>query len=402
MMKNLPLSVYIHLPWCMKKCPYCDFNSFGLRGEEPLPEKRYLEALVWDLEHELPGIWGRPITSVFIGGGTPSLFSPDGIADLLSMLRARLPLRPDTEITLEANPGAAESDRFHGFRDAGINRLSIGIQSFSREALVRLGRVHDERQALQAVAAAQSAGFQELNLDLMFGLPGQDVSAGLDDLRQAIALEPTHISWYQLTLEPNTAFAAKPPMLPDDDEIMDLYSRGLEILARAGYERYEISAYARSGSQCQHNRNYWEFGDYLGLGAGAHGKLTLPETHSIQRTIKPRQPEAYMRAPAPESIHEIHFAQRPFEFMLNALRLTDGVSADLFQERTGIPLSAISSALTHVRASGLLAPDENHLRATEQGLWFLNDLVGSFLPDTEEPDALWPKAAPLENIDAGH
>jgi putative oxygen-independent coproporphyrinogen III oxidase len=397
-----PLSVYIHLPWCIKKCPYCDFNSFGLPASEALPEKRYLEALVRDLESELPGVWGRPVTSVFFGGGTPSLFSPDTLADLLSTLRARLPLRPDTEITLEANPGTAESDRFRGFRDAGVNRLSLGIQSFSRDALVRLGRVHDERQALQAVAVAQAAGFQEINLDLMFGLPGQSIRAGLDDLRLAISLGPTHISWYQLTLEPNTVFAARPPPLPDDDEINDLFSQGLAILEQAGYERYEISAYARSGSQCQHNRNYWEFGDYLGLGAGAHGKLTLPAENTIQRTIKPRQPEAYMRTPLAESISTVHPSQRPFEFMLNALRLVYGVPSTSFIERTGIPLAAIESVLNHAHASGLLAREEDRLRATEQGLWFLNDLVASFLPDPETSEASRAQTTPPENENAGH
>ena len=384
-METPPLSIYLHLPWCVSKCPYCDFNSFGLRNGEVLQERRYLDALLTDLENELPRVWGRPITSVFIGGGTPSLFSADLIAELLSNIRARLPLHPDTEITLEANPGTVESDRFRGFREAGVNRLSLGVQSFHGDALARLGRIHDGRQALAAVTAAQAAGFKELNIDLMFGLPGQDIKAGLDDLRQAIDLEPTHISWYQLTLEPNTVFAARPPQLPDDDQIAELFARGLGQLQAAGYLRYEISAYARPGSQCQHNRNYWEFGDYLGLGAGAHGKLTLPADNVLQRSVRPRQPEAYMRSPWAESLTIVDPTERAFEFMLNTLRLIDGVPSATFAERTGIPLEAIAPVLRRERAAGLLAQDAGWLRATEKGLWFLNDLVGAFLPDAEAP-----------------
>lgn len=377
-----PLSVYIHLPWCVHKCPYCDFNSYALRPGERLPEARYIEALLNDLETELPLVWGRPIHSLFLGGGTPSLFSADSLAELLAELRARLPIRPDTEITLEANPGTVEKGRFAGFRRAGVNRLSLGIQSFAPDALRRLGRIHDDRQALAAIEEARVAGFEELNLDIMFGLPGQDIAAGLHDLQTAIDQQPTHISWYQLTLEPNTLFAARPPELPDEDSIATLFESGQALLQAAGYTRYEISAYARNGHDCQHNRNYWEFGDYLGLGAGAHGKLSLPAEGRIIRSRKRKQPESYLRLPVAREQIDIPTPQLPFEFMLNALRLIEGVPTTWFQERTGLSLDVITDTLAREQQRGLLATDRNRLRATPQGLCYLNDLVASFLPET--------------------
>lgn len=379
-----PLALYVHLPWCLRKCPYCDFNSHEQRGE--LPESRYVAALLQDLEAQLPGVWGRRLESVFIGGGTPSLFSPDSIDALLSGLRALLPLRPDLEITLEANPGTAERGHFRGYRDAGINRLSLGIQSFDPALLERLGRIHDGADARAAIEQAQHAGFERMNLDLMFGLPGQSLRQGLDDLRTAIDFAPGHISWYQLTLEPNTLFAVHPPRLPPEARIDDLFERGQALLQRSGYNRYEVSAYALAGNQCQHNRNYWEFGDYLGIGAGAHGKLTDPATGTVTRRVKPRQPEAYLRDPQAVSDSPVAPRSLPFEFMLNALRLTAGVPASLFAERTGLAPDAVEPLLREARERGLLDPDPGMLRPTEHGLRFLNDLLEMFLEDDDPAD----------------
>jgi putative oxygen-independent coproporphyrinogen III oxidase len=379
-----PLALYVHLPWCLRKCPYCDFNSHEQRGE--LPERAYVAALLQDLEAQLPRVWGRRLESIFIGGGTPSLFSPDAIDELLSGLRARLPWRPGLEVTLEANPGTAERGHFRGYREAGINRLSLGIQSFDPGLLLRLGRIHDGADARSAIEQALHAGFERMNLDLMFGLPGQSVQQGLDDLRTAIDFGPGHISWYQLTLEPNTLFAARPPELPPDDRIDDLFERGQALLRRAGYTRYEVSAYAIAGNQCRHNRNYWEFGDYLGIGAGAHGKLTDPATGTAVRLLKPRQPEAYLGDPQALSVTPIQPRSLPFEFMLNALRLTGGVSASLFPERTGLPPETIAPLLQQARERGLLEPDPGILRPTEHGLRFLNDLLEMFLEDDDPTD----------------
>lgn len=379
-----PLALYVHLPWCLRKCPYCDFNSHEQRGV--LPEQSYVSALLQDLEAQLPRIWGRRLESIFIGGGTPSLFSPDAIDDLLSGLRALLPWRPDLEITLEANPGTAERGHFGGYREAGINRLSLGIQSFHPNLLQRLGRIHDGAEARAAIEQAQAAGFDRLNLDLMFGLPGQSVQQGLDDLRTAIDFVPGHISWYQLTLEPNTLFAARPPILPPDDRIDALFEQGQTLLQLTGYTRYEISAYALAGNQCRHNRNYWEFGDYLGIGAGAHGKLTDPSSGTVLRLLKPRHPESYLNDPRALSESPIARHALPFEFMLNALRLPEGVSAALFQERTGLPEATISPLLQRARERGLLEPDHAILRPTERGLRFLNDLLEIFLEDDDQAD----------------
>jgi putative oxygen-independent coproporphyrinogen III oxidase len=379
-----PLALYVHLPWCLRKCPYCDFNSHEQRGD--LPERAYVAALLQDLEIQLPRVWGRRLESIFIGGGTPSLFSPEAIDELLSGLRARLPWRPDLEITLEANPGTAERGHFRGYREAGINRLSLGIQSFDPSLLRRLGRIHDDADARAAIEQAQRAGFDRINLDLMFGLPGQSVEGGLDDLRTAIGFAPGHISWYQLTLEPNTLFAARPPKLPPDDRIDALFERGQALLGRAGYTRYEVSAYALAGNECRHNRNYWEFGDYLGIGAGAHGKLTDSATATVIRLLKPRQPEAYLSDPQALSVTTIQPRSLPFEFMLNALRLTGGVSASLFPERTGLPDEAIAPVLRQARERGLLDPDPDTLRPTARGLLFLNDLLELFLEDDDPAD----------------
>jgi putative oxygen-independent coproporphyrinogen III oxidase len=380
-----PLALYVHLPWCVRKCPYCDFNSHELRSG--LPEREYVAALLGDLEAQLPEVWGRRLESLFIGGGTPSLFSPDAIGDLLSGIRARLPWRPDLEVTLEANPGTVEHGLFRGYRDAGVNRLSLGIQSFERDLLARIGRIHDDRDARAAIDEARAAGFDKLNLDLMFGLPGQSLEQGLSDLRAAIAAEPGHVSWYQLTLEPNTLFAVRPPTLPPEDRVDELFLRGQSVLEDADYTRYEISAYARASHECRHNRNYWEFGDYLGLGAGAHGKLTDAARGRVARTLKPRQPEVYLRDPRAVITTAIPRGSLPFEFMLNALRLTRGVPAAAFPQRTGLPLEVIAPQLAEARARGLLHPDPSVLRATDLGLRFLNDLLERFLDGGDDAPA---------------
>jgi oxygen-independent coproporphyrinogen-3 oxidase len=376
-----PLALYVHLPWCLQKCPYCDFNSHEWReGGEP-PEARYLDALRADLEAALPNVWGRRIVSVFIGGGTPSLFSPDSIERLLADIRARLPLEPGCEITLEANPGTFERERFRAFRDAGVTRLSIGVQSFDDAKLKALGRVHDRAQAIAAVEEAK-ASFDTFNLDLMYALPGQSVDGLEADLAQALAFEPPHLSVYHLTIEPNTMFAKHPPKVPDDDTAFEMLDRITARTAAAGLERYEISAYARAGHRCQHNLNYWQFGDYLGIGAGAHSKLSF--AHRIVRQVRWREPAAYMQqalaGAAVSNEHEVARADLPFEYMLNALRLKDGFELARFSERTGLPITAIQRALDEAEAKGLLARDLQHAWPTERGFDFLSDLQSLFLP----------------------
>ncbi|WP_019595074.1 radical SAM family heme chaperone HemW [Thioalkalivibrio sp. ALM2T] len=388
-----PLALYVHLPWCVRKCPYCDFNSHEPRGEAPFDD--YVAALLRDLEGQLPDVWGRRLESVFIGGGTPSLFPPEALDALMSGLRARLPLRPDCEVTLEANPGTADRAYFRGYREAGVNRLSLGVQSFDDAMLARLGRIHGATEARDAVEHARAAGFEAINLDLMFGLPGQSVAAGLADLQAAIDQDPGHISWYQLTLEPNTLFAARPPELPEDVTIEELFTRGQSHLAAAGYTRYEVSAYARPGQECRHNRNYWTFGDYLGIGAGAHGKLTQVHDGTILRRMKPRQPEAYLAGPQQHNDQTVPTAERPFEFMLNALRLVEGVPAASFEAHCGLPLAALEPALSELRADGLLGANTERLQATERGLAFLNDVLERFLPEGTPQDSIatpiaWP------------
>jgi oxygen-independent coproporphyrinogen-3 oxidase len=371
-----PLGVYVHLPWCLKKCPYCDFNSHEGRPDEA----RYLDALRADLEQALPLVWGRRVHSVFIGGGTPSLFSPDAVDRLLADLRARLPLEPGCEVTLEANPGTFERERFRAFRAAGVTRLSIGVQSFDDAALQRIGRVHDGAQARAAVEEAAQA-FDTFNLDLMYALPGQDLTALDRDLDAALSFAPPHLSIYHLTLEPNTLFAVRPPVLPDDDTASTMLDRIAERTGIAGLHRYEVSAFAQPGHRCAHNLNYWQFGDYLGLGAGAHGKLSFP--HRVVRQVKWREPARYMaealagRALSNED--EVAREALPFEFMLNALRLREGFALQDFRDRTGLPLSAIEPALAEAERRGLLASSLTHVQPTARGFDFLSDLQQLFL-----------------------
>jgi putative oxygen-independent coproporphyrinogen III oxidase len=374
-----PLALYVHLPWCLRKCPYCDFNSHGYPAGE-LPETRYLDALVADLENSLALVWGREVHSIFIGGGTPSLFSPQGIDRLLSDIRARLKLAPDCEVTLEANPGTFEKDRFRAFRSAGVTRLSIGVQSFDDAHLKALGRVHDRAQAIAAVEEAQRA-FDTFNIDLMYALPGQRMEGLEADLVQALGLMPPHLSVYHLTLEPNTYFAKFPPKLPDEDLAYAMLDRITEMTQAAGYERYEVSAYAKKGHRCWHNVNYWQFGDYLGIGAGAHGKLSFP--HRVVRQVRYRDPRLYMEnalaGNATAQSDEVARDQLPFEFMLNALRLRDGFSLALFTERTGLPLSAVEARLREAQARGLIERDLTYVKPTEKGFDFLSDLQQLFL-----------------------
>ena len=384
-----PLSVYVHLPWCLKKCPYCDFNSheYGAVGATPkeLPQGRYLDAVRADLERSLPIVWGRTIHTIFIGGGTPSLFSPDGIARLLSDLRMLLPLAADCEITMEANPGTFEKDRFRAFAQAGVNRLSIGVQTFDDERLRALGRVHDGAQA-RAAAEEAARSFETFNLDLMYALPGQTLAHLDADLDLAFALGAPHLSLYHLTLEPNTVFATRPPAnLPDEDTAYEMLDRVTERTAGGGFDRYEVSAYAKPGHRCRHNVNYWQFGDYLGLGAGAHGKLSF--AHRVTRQVRWREPGMYMdRTLGGQGVSnedDVARAQLPFEFMLNALRLREGFALSLFTERCGLPLSAVAGPLEEAERRGLVArtglPGAEWIQPTVRGFDFLNDLQELFL-----------------------
>jgi putative oxygen-independent coproporphyrinogen III oxidase len=377
-----PLSLYVHVPWCIRKCPYCDFNSHAVRGSrDDLPQQRYVDALVADLEAALPFVWGRRIHTIFIGGGTPSLFEPAQIERLLAAVRARLPLEPGCEVTLEANPGSFERDRFRAFRAAGVTRLSIGVQSFDDARLAALGRVHDAAEARAAIAEAQSA-FETFNIDLMYALPGQTLADCEADLAAALAFEPPHLSAYQLTIEPNTFFAKHPPSLPDDDLAFAMLDRIAERTAEAGLQRYEVSAYARPGHRSRHNLNYWEFGDYLGIGAGAHGKLSF--AHRVVRQVRLRDPVAYMAGAeaglAVASEAEVMRTELPLEFMLNALRLKEGFAITRFAERTGLPLSAIEAPLGEAERRGLVMRDLQRVVATRHGFDFLNDLLELFMP----------------------
>ncbi|MBE7522212.1 MAG: oxygen-independent coproporphyrinogen III oxidase-like protein [Burkholderiales bacterium] len=375
-----PLSLYVHLPWCLAKCPYCDFNSHEWRGGGMPPEDAYVDALVLDLEQALPSVWGRPVSTVFLGGGTPSLFAPEAIDRLLSAVRARVALVPGTEVTMEANPGTFERARFEGYRDAGVNRLSIGVQSFAPRSLAALGRVHDGAEARAAAAAAVEL-FDEVNLDLMYGLPGQGIDDALADVETALAFRTTHLSCYQLTIEPNTRFHRHRPELPDEDEVADMHEAIAARLASAGFAHYEVSAYARPGHRCLHNLNYWSFGDYLGIGAGAHAKVSMPA--SIVREVRWKQPKQYMaRVAAGEPVmerREVAPVELGFEFMLNALRLVDGVPSALFAERTGVPIASIAREIAAATSRGLLDPDPAVLRATPLGQRFQNELVAMFL-----------------------
>ena len=375
-----PLSLYIHVPWCEKKCPYCDFNSHARKG--PLPEREYINALLADLDQELPGIWGRKLRSIFIGGGTPSLLSAESVDSMLSGIRARIGCVADIEITMEANPGSSESGKFAEFRSAGVNRLSIGVQSFNDKSLRNIGRVHDGMSARLAVSAALSAGFENFNLDLMFALPGQQIDDAVADINTALSFDPPHLSCYQLTIEPNTAFNLQPPVLPDEDTGWQMQSNTQSILQENDYVQYEVSAYAKKGRTCQHNLNYWQFGDYVGIGAGAHGKITRSD--GIIRTWKIKHPAAYLdkahtthriggrKSLSPEEIR--------FEFMLNALRLRQPVSTALFQQHTGQPITCMKAQLVKAEADGFLHFDGKNITTTEFGRRFLNDLLQQFLP----------------------
>ncbi len=375
-----PLSLYIHIPWCVKKCPYCDFNSHSLKDR--LPEDDYIGALLTDLQHELPYFWGRPIETIFIGGGTPSLFQAASIDRLLSGIRSLVKLQPEAEITLEANPGTFEIEKFKGFRAAGINRLSIGVQSFDDQALSRLGRIHNRQEALTAIDTALAL-FDKVNIDLMYALPGQTVSGALTDIQTALATGARHISAYHLTMEPNTPFGhTPPPGLPQDEAALDIEDAVHQALLDAGFEHYETSAFARSGQQCRHNLNYWQFGDYLGIGAGAHGKLSFPDR--IERTTRCRHPQDYLaamqKAPAGAVTRQtVSPDDLAFEFMMNALRLTQGVPSAWLQERTGITPARIAPALHTAQSRGLLSADPLRFAPTEQGQRFLNDLLQLFL-----------------------
>ena len=377
-----PLALYIHFPWCEKKCPYCDFNSHQVKdGVQGFDEERYIKALITDLETELPRIWGRQVHSIFIGGGTPSLLSPTGMNDLLSAIRARVNLEPGAEITMEANPGSVEADKFAAFAKSGINRVSLGIQSFQDEQLKALGRIHNGEEAKQAIAIAVE-NFKSVNIDLMYGLPNQSLAAAKADIETALSFKTPHLSLYNLTLEPNTYFANFPPKLPSEDEIDAIFEQNLELLTAAGYKRYEVSAYAKKDQECKHNLNYWRFGDYIGIGAGAHGKISFPD--KVTRQVRERHPETYMQAMESKGnalieSRDVSAKDLPFEFMLNTLRLTDGVETKTFSERTGLPLHVISKSLEEASKKGLLDDNPTALKATALGLRYLNNLQEMFL-----------------------
>jgi len=381
MLATPPLSLYIHMPWCVRKCPYCDFNSHATDGA--LPERGYVEALLADLEQQAPAVEGRRIETIFIGGGTPSLFSPAAIHDLLQGVRSRIDVADDAEITMEANPGTVEIAKFRGFREAGVNRLSIGIQSFNDAHLKKLGRIHGSREARLAAEIAREAGFENFNLDLMFGLPDQTVDDALTDVKTAIGLNPTHLSFYQLTLEPNTVFHKYPPRLPEDDRIWAMQQSGQALLAEHGYGQYEVSAYAREGYRCRHNLNYWRFGDYLGIGAGAHGKITNAAGQTITRTWKIKHPQHYLEfAGLPDrqgSQATVPREDVPFEFLMNHLRLREGFAEAAFGERTGLPVAVLEPELSDCIAAEWLERRGEVIRCTDAGWNFLDNVLQRFL-----------------------
>jgi len=394
-----PLSLYIHLPWCVRKCPYCDFNSHEARDE--IPERAYVDALLEDLALEMPLVWGRQLVSVFIGGGTPSLFSAEALDRLLCGVRALTAFAPDIEITLEANPGTVEQARFDEYRAIGINRLSIGIQSLDDRALAALGRIHSADEGRRAVEVARQAGFERLNLDLMYGLPDQDRAAAAADLEALLALHPSHVSCYELTLEPNTPFAARPPPVPDDEVRWDMQAALLQRMRAEGFERYEISAFALPGQQSVHNLNYWRFGDYIGIGAGAHGKLSFADSGLIRRRSRVRHPRRYLQAAGQARIATdapIALADTGLEFMMNALRLVDGVERSLFEQHTGTALRPWAEALDRAIDEGLMRNDQTRLAATERGLDLLNELLGRFMPDAQPPSSGTRRVIPLTPV----
>ena len=378
-----PLALYIHFPWCVQKCPYCDFNSHELKAN--LDEKKYIDALISDLEQELPLFWGRSISSIFMGGGTPSLFSPESIDRLISALRARLTFSPDIEITMEANPGTVELGKFNEFNHAGINRLSIGIQSFNDEKLKSLGRIHGRKEAIRAAELAHDANFNSFNLDLMYGLPYQSLAQAVEDIETAIALEPKHLSHYQLTIEPNTFFHHQPPAVPDDDKLWEMQEACQTSLAKHDYAQYEISAYSKKDYQCQHNLNYWQFGDYLGIGAGAHGKLTNAPEQKITRSWKVKQPQDYLdKATSDKRISGekiLTSNDAAFEFMMNALRLNDGFETEIFQHHVGLPISSVEKSLKQAEEKNLIHWELKRIKPTETGRQYLNTLLELFMPD---------------------
>ncbi len=375
-----PLSLYIHIPWCVRKCPYCDFNSHAQKTEH-LPEDAYIESLLRDLDADVPYAQGRPIESIFFGGGTPSLFSAQGIGKILRVVEARLALSNDCEITLEANPGTFEQAKFSGFREAGINRLSIGVQSFQDRHLKTLGRIHNSGEAQRAVGIAQQAGFDNFNIDLMHGLPSQTVAEALHDIENALSLGAQHLSWYQLTIEQNTAFYSAPPQLPDEEVLCDIAEAGWDSIKQHGLTQYEVSAYSRLGKQSRHNINYWQFGDYIGIGAGAHGKFTLPAEGRIIRSQKTRLPEHFMSKDSLNicKLNTLEYKDQTFEFMMNALRLREGVSIELFTERTLVDVAQLIPTWHQLRAEGLMVDRDDRLATTERGALYLNAVLERFL-----------------------
>ncbi|QFU77613.1 radical SAM family heme chaperone HemW [Halioglobus maricola] len=374
-MSQPPLGLYIHLPWCERKCPYCDFNS---HETNEIPEQAYIEALLQDLRQDSDRVQGRTIETLFIGGGTPSLFSASAVTELMAGIAGIVSLAPNLEATMEANPGSAEAEKFAGFRAAGINRLSLGVQSFNNEQLGALGRVHDREQALTAIASIREAGFDNFNLDLMHGLPRQQPEAAAADLETALGFAPPHLSWYQLTIEPNTAFNKRPPLLPVEDELADIQDRGEELLASAGMDQYEVSAYARPGRECRHNLNYWQFGDYLGIGAGAHGKVTSTDG-TIRRYAKTRGPQDYLSASSHRGERILSPAEAVSEFMLYALRLNEGFTIEAFEQRCGNPFSTVAEQVAGLIDRGLLQREENRVLPTELGRRFLDSVIAEFL-----------------------
>ena len=373
-----PLSLYIHIPWCVQKCPYCDFNSHGQNGE--LPQQEYVDALLADLKNDLSYVQQRPIHTIFIGGGTPSLFDASQIQRLLDGVEAMIPFETDIEITMEANPGTLEHDDFAEYRAAGVTRLSIGVQSFSKEKLNLLGRIHDQDEAKTAAEKAKQANYLSFNLDLMHGLPNQSFDEAMHDIDTAGALMPPHLSWYQLTIEPNTLFHSKPPQLPDDEKLWHIYEQGQERLAALGYEQYEISAYAKPGFQCRHNLNYWKFGDYLGIGCGAHGKITQPETDSIIRTVKIKHPKGYLAASNYTSeTTEVITEDRALEYLMNRLRLMTPIPKAEFEARTGQSAAVVKEGMVKSINRGLLTETDTHWQLTSKGHMFVNDLLSQFI-----------------------